>query len=112
KLTYASYGVWEYHRPGANGVADHHYFYFGMATAAAGLPRTGTANYNGMAEGILYEPGHVFDLAGDASLNANFASGEILARMTLTGIERTSAAKIDLGTFQGSGAIDVGTTAF
>jgi hypothetical protein len=112
-LTYTSYGHYtaDSARGGYNGQTLDTFFYFGIPTALANLPRSGEANYTGVADGMLYDyTGGSYVLDGTASLKANFASGSIETTMLLKAFAPGST--LDLGTFDGLAALDSGSNSF
>jgi hypothetical protein len=112
-LTYTSYG--QYTADSARGAYDGQtldtFFYFGIPTAIADLPRSGDATYSGIAAGKLYDfSGGEYTLDGTASLTANFASGSVETTMLL--MAYAPGSTLDLGTFDGLAALDGGANSF
>lgn len=115
-LTYMSYGVWQFDSSDRSNidpqVNDFHFFYFGIPTAVDAMPRTGTAHYIGVAEGVLFDQARVFDLNGTASLDANFAGGSVATSLALGGTDRSNGLLIALPNIQGIASIGAGANAF
>jgi hypothetical protein len=108
ELTYTSYGysyVNTVGRQDSLGAHDQHqietFFYFGIPTTVTDVPRSGTASYTGISEGRLYDLTSEYQLKGTATLNADFASGDIETTLLLSGMNATDGSTVNLGTFDG-----------
>lgn len=112
QLTYTSYGSYTVDSSlrGGNERLIDTFFYFGIPTAPDSLPRSGSASYQGIAAGKLYDFQAEYDLYGTATLVADFASGNIETEMWLKGY--TPGREIDLGVFDGLAKITTGQNAF
>lgn len=107
-LTYSSFGIRIDERSGgAFSNSNTEFFVFGVPTAFATRPTSGTATYSGSIEGFYDGPTNdVFILGGTSTLSANFAANTISTTAAITGVGRDDAAiSIDLGVFSGSGDI-------
>ena len=115
-LTYTSYGVWQFDSSDRSNIDpqinDNHYFYFGIPTPADGMPRTGSGNYTGVAQGVLFDPRAIYNLDGSMTLGANFATGAIGTTLTLSGTNTTNGLLIIIPVLNGTAAIGAGTNSF
>ncbi|MGE8134872.1 transferrin-binding protein-like solute binding protein [Novosphingobium subterraneum] len=80
------------------------FFLFGSETAATAMPRTGSANYRGLAYGTGAQTGSnnlrkLFDVIGTADLAANFATGAITTRLALSGQQVGTSQTVDFGSY-------------
>jgi hypothetical protein len=119
-LSWTTYGSWAAYETGKTSFSP---FVTGFATPVASVPTAGSATYNGAAQGVAWLPaaGNQFgvfsaSLAGDATLQANFASGAVtgsLTKMTANGAPWNSvslAGTIALGQNYFSGTSTVTST--
>lgn len=114
-LTYTSYGLWQFNSTDRNvtpSADDRHYFYFGIPTADADVPRTGAAHYSGIAEGVLFTPDTTYALNGTTTLDADFGASSLTADLLLSGVDQTSNAPLSLPDFTGSASIAAGKNGF
>jgi hypothetical protein len=85
-LSWTSYGFWDVHAS-ANYTSTA--FVTGYATPAAAVPTSGTASYTGSVVGEAFHPDgagidgvNFYQLAGNASLQANFGTASITGNLT------------------------------
>lgn len=114
-LTYATYGVWATSQEGAlNTHFLTRFATFGIETAT--MPRTGTATYNGIVDGLATVDNQGYRLTGSTgTLTANFATNLIRTTFTLVGNPdplSLSDGSVMLGTLTGKGAIASGTSRY
>jgi hypothetical protein len=114
-LTYASYGTWRQSTPGAGyqgatKVSDT-YFVYGIKTAGADVPRTGTASYSAVLDGTYVNKNGPYALSGSGSFLADWAAGKISYSATPVGTP-TSGPTINFGTVGGSGTINFANASF
>jgi hypothetical protein len=115
-LTYTSFGYWHFdsshHDKIDPQIDDYHFFYFGIPTPADNLPRTGSASYSGLAQGVLFDPRATYMLDGTMTLDANFAASSIDTTLTLRGTNPSTSLLIIVPPLNGTAAIGAGTNAF
>lgn len=115
-LTYTSFGVWQFDSSNRSNIDpqinDYHFFYFGIPTPADGMPRTGSANYNGLAQGVLFDPHAIYLLNGTMTLGADFAANSIDTTLTLSASNTTNSLAVTLPVFNGTAAIGAGRNYF
>jgi len=108
-LTYASYGALQtIVDKGASVDVDTAFFAFGVQTAAADMPRTGTSNYRTKIDGQFSDAGGVYALSGPSSFSANFGAGTFAFNMDLTGQNVVNGAAKSLGAHSINGSISMG----
>jgi hypothetical protein len=114
-LTYTSFGVWQFDSSDRGNIDpqinDYHFFYFGIPTPADGMPRTGTGDYTGVAQGVLFDPQATYSLDGSMTFGANFATGSIGTTLTLTGTSTTNGL-LTIPVLNGTAAIGASMTSF
>lgn len=104
-LTYASFGHWAGTRAGTT---QDHYFTYGFATGRDFLTaRTGTARYEGVAygTGINSDASARYDVNGTSTFDINFADQTFGGALSLAGVEQTSGANVNFGSFDVAGSI-------
>lgn len=116
-LTYASYGLYQRTDDAGGGSPvnlNYLAFVYGVQTAAADMPRTGSASYNAVIDGYFVggDASQPATLSGSGRFDANFASGTIGVTMSPTARSITSGAVTSLPTLTGSGTIAAGTATF
>ncbi len=117
-LTYTNYGLWSQTGAGVGATTVTRAFLFGQQTSYGEVPRTGSASYDGIADGYWTSGGTRYRLSGSTgSILANFATGEIATAMTLrgavdAGTAQPAAATATLGAVAGRGSISAGTNLF
>ncbi|MCP5386437.1 MAG: hypothetical protein H6916_06420 [Novosphingobium sp.] len=86
----------------------------GMPTIASDMPKTGTATYSAETAGSIVSGGVQYDTttASTATFSANFGTGAISTSLHLIAAPVGSSAATDFGTFNGTGAIAAGSSAF
>ncbi len=110
-LSYVSFGTWLFDEHNPSGISlslrkVEDYFYFGIPTAAADLPTTGTASLEGIVQGKLYAAdSHEYALQGTATFYADFSAGAFSTQLNMTGIGRDFTGTLDIGTLIGGGQI-------
>lgn len=110
-LSYVSFGAWLFdeHNPTGSSLSlrkVNDYFYFGIPTAPADLPTTGTASLEGIVEGKLYAAdSHEYDLQGTANFYADFGARAFSTQLNVTGTGRDVTGTIDIGKLVGGGQI-------
>jgi hypothetical protein len=108
-LSYLSYGLYiPVNGPGVFNQPAVEVFIFGTETPANNMPRTGSATYQGIIDGVGFDGAAALQqgLRGSTgSLTANFATGSVSTSLSL------SAADFN-GTLSGSGTIGAGTSHF
>lgn len=113
KLTYLSYGIWADEANLRVVSGNYRSFIYGVETAAADMPRTGAALYNGAVDGYWADKGRVYRLQGsDGSLLANFASGEVRTTMRLAPAPSDNPGPPAPIRVEGYGSIAGGTSYF
>lgn len=112
-LTYASYGAWQTILPAQDKFnVNTTYLVFGINTAAADMPRTGSATYRTNVDGTFAGSTGVYSLGGNSSFSANFAAGTIAFSVTPVGSNILNGSAKTFGTISGTGTITGGTSAF
>jgi hypothetical protein len=112
-LTYVSYGAQQSITDRGNTLdVDTAFFTFGIATAAADMPRTGTASYRTTLDGQFADTSGVYALGGSSSLTADFAAATVAFSMTPVGTNVVSGITKDFGTQSVSAAMQSGTNRF
>jgi len=114
-LTYASYGTWRQSTPGigyqgATKVYDT-YFVYGIKTAGADVPRSGTGNYSAVLDGTFVNKNGPYALSGNGAFTANWVAGTISYSATPVGTP-TSGPVINFGTVGGNGTINFSNASF
>lgn len=109
-LTYVTYGNWTI-KPTAPILTNQNYVVFGSKTPAASMPRSGSATYGAIIDGLYHNSSGNYVLSGKASFTANFASNVIGVSVTPVG-KSASGSVIQFGTMTGSGYIDSATASF
>lgn len=112
-LTYATFGNMAYSvQPAFTGyVAELVFFSVGQTTLASQVPRSGTAAFRGIADGLWIDGATVRRLYGSpAHLTADFAGGQVTSVLELRGHgdafgDFLSTGTTALGTFTGTGPI-------
>lgn len=105
-LTYASYGALQtIVDKGASVDVDTAFFAFGVQTAAADMPRTGTSNYRTKIDGQFSDAGGVYALSGPSTFSANFGAGTAALTMDLTAQNVVNGLPKSLGTHNIDGSI-------
>jgi hypothetical protein len=105
-LTYASYGALQtIVDKGASVDVDTAFFAFGVQTAAADMPRTGTSNYRTKIDGQFSDAGGVYALSGPSTFSANFGAGTVALTMDLTAQNVVNGLRKSLGTHNIDGSI-------
>lgn len=108
-LTYTSYGALQtIVDKGASVDVDTAFFAFGVQTATADMPRTGTSNYRTKIDGQFSDAGGVYALSGPSSFSANFGAGTVALNMDLTGQNVVNGLQKSLGTHSIDGLIQYG----
>jgi len=112
-LTYASYGAWLIMDDRSTSIdANISFFTFGTRTAAADMPRTGTASYNTIMDGIFADSSGFYSLSGTGSFTADFGASTIAFQANPFAANQLGGPSKYLATFAGSGAIDSNTARF
>lgn len=117
-LTYTNYGLWSQRGTGTGAATVTRAFLFGQQTSYGEVPRTGSASYDGIADGYWTSGGTRYRLSGSTgSILANFATGEIATAMNVRGAVDTGSAQpsgptATLGAVAGRGSITGGTNLF
>ncbi|HEX4737274.1 MAG TPA: transferrin-binding protein-like solute binding protein [Allosphingosinicella sp.] len=112
-LTYTRYGGWS--AAGATGnQLDFHdvYFVFGIPTAPADMPRTGTANYAGRALATWASPQTFISQKGIVLFTADFGASTINVHIELGSSSDFKAGPADFGILNGTGTIDSASASF
>lgn len=111
-LTYTSFGAWRRSTPGAATTAvNDTYFVYGIKTAGADVPRTGTGTYTAALDGSFENRTAVYALSGTGSFLADFAAGTIGFSATPVGTPG-AGAPLAFGTINGSGPISFKNASF
>jgi len=86
----------------------------GMPTLATDMPKTGSATYTTEGGGVVLSSGvqHNTTTASTASFSANFGTGALSTSVKLVAAPANGGAAVDFGTFNGTGTITSGTSAF
>lgn len=102
QLSYTSFGIWttsDSNRFAAN------YFIFGQQTAAADVPKSGTASYDTFVAArkteMRYAPFDDRAIPGTATFSADFAAGQVSTTLSLVGKTFDGTAPIDGNGFWG-----------
>ena len=105
-LHYANYGAWQHNTDlGDRDRIELVWFTYGIPTAAADMPRTGSASYRLVGAGNYAEADHlVTQETGD--LTADFAAGRINFNMIVTGNDFLQGWFGGIGGFTGSAPIN------
>ena len=116
-LTYATYGVWSTSQQGATNTHFLTRFAtYGIETASESMPRTGSATYSGIVDGLATVNNQAYRLTGSTgTVTANFATGVVRTALTLTGNPdplSLADGTVALGALAGTGAISTGTSRF
>lgn len=108
-LTYASYGALQtIVDKGTSVDVDTAFFAFGVQTAAADMPRTGSSSYRTKIDGQFSDAGGVYALSGPSTFSANFGAGTVAFTMDLTGQNVVNGLRKSLGTHSIDGSIQYG----
>lgn len=112
-LTYASYGGYlKTTNNGGNVDVDTAFFTYGVQTAAADMPRSGSATYKTQIDGQFADASGAYVLAGPSSFAADFAQSTFAFSMTPTGVQVLTGAGKSFGTQTVNGTIGSGTNQF
>jgi hypothetical protein len=112
-LTYASYGGWQATTTsGTSSDVSTTFFVYGIKTAPGDLPKSGTATYKTMMDGLFAGNGGVYTLSGSSAIAADFAAGTVDFSLNPTGRNIVDGSTKTFGALLGSGAIASGTTGF
>lgn len=114
-LTYTSYGAWLTTEKRSNGVDTNvAFFTFGTRTSPADMPRTGSASYSTILDGIFTDDAGFYAVTGSGSVSANFAASTLTYQVNpVSSASATSnAAPRDFGSFNGNGTINSTTAGF
>lgn len=82
-LSYVSYGLhlfWSINSP----YEERRYFVFGIPTAGADVPKSGSASYQGLAEGTFTDGVTPYRMSGTSTLSANFTTATVEAGLDLS----------------------------
>lgn len=104
-LTYACFGHWAGTRGGST---QDHYFTYGFATGGDFLTaRTGTARYEGTiyGTGVNSDASAKYDVNGTSAFNIDFADQTFSGALSLAGVEQTSGANVNFGSFDVDGSL-------
>lgn len=105
RLTYTRWGsfVDQTHPPTGDVVTAS--FFFGIPTAD--MPVSGLANYSTKIDATGLHNGRIYNFTDDASatFSADFGAGSVSTAVSLKGATVSGGTTVDLGTFNGSGAI-------
>lgn len=102
-FTYSNFGAWVRTTDNTTSVAAHNsYVVYGIPTAAADLPRTGSASYVTTGGATQVTGNTLRALSGTGSLTANFGAGAVQTSLALGG----------LGTLNGSANISSADATF
>ncbi len=110
-LSYVTFGAWLFdeHAPGGTGASLrelNNYFYFGIPTAPADLPTTGTASMEGIVRGTLYSAEtRQYDLQGTATFYADFSAKAFSTELNITGVGHDFVGTLNIGKLVGGGSI-------
>ena len=110
-LSYVSFGTWLFDEHNPRGISlslrkVNDYFYFGIPTAAADLPTTGTASLEGIVQGKLYAAdAREYDLQGTATFYADFSAQAFSTQLIMSGTGRDFSGTLDIGKLVGGGQI-------
>lgn len=99
-LTYVSFGNFQRDQT-PSAYALNRYFVWGFPTTNLQMPRTGSANYNGIIRGTAVATGQeVYRLSGTSRFAANFQTGQLTGTLSPVGTSLTSALTQNFGDFQ------------
>ncbi|MCW2395455.1 MULTISPECIES: transferrin-binding protein-like solute binding protein [unclassified Sphingobium] len=115
-LSYTSLAIVVDSRPSSPSFEERHYIAFGQQTDSVRMPRSGSAQYGGIALGFGRTKTNAFngvnpsvvtdyDLTGQASLTANFGTGSLSSSLTLEGTPVGGGAATGFGNFANNGSI-------
>ncbi len=84
--SYVAVGLWD-QRPNSTGpVQSSTAMSFGYETPSSAIPKTGTAEFSGLASASVFKPvsGTILEtsISGNADLSANFSSGQVTGALT------------------------------
>jgi len=96
--------------PGGGFSTSRNISIFGVPTPGAQIPRSGTANYTGVAYGFGSAGGNSFEASGTSSLSANFATSAFTAIVNLDATVQATNVVTTLAPKTFSGNIINGTT--
>jgi hypothetical protein len=102
-LSYSSYGEWETLCCGTQDIYD--WTVFGFSTQVSDMPRTGTATYQTIVDGVWFAPPSTRTVSGSAGLTADFGAGTTQLTLNLSGTDIASRTVTVLGGFSGQGTI-------
>ncbi|HJQ18067.1 MAG TPA: hypothetical protein VJ859_13840 [Allosphingosinicella sp.] len=115
QLTYASYGAWHQTTPGAGfqGAAktSDTYFVYGIKTAAADMPHSGTGTYATVIDGTFVNKSGPYTLSGSGGFLADFLAGTITFTASPVGTPASGPA-IVFGPISGGGTIAFANSGF
>jgi hypothetical protein len=111
-LTYTTYGAWQTINTSTSLDVSTVFFVFGVKTATSDMPKTGTATYKSVIDGLFAGPTGIYALGGTSSLAADFGAGTVDFQMTPLGQNILTSAAKSFGTLTGSGTIAAGGSSF
>lgn len=111
-LTYTTYGGWLTINTSTSLDVSTVFFVFGVKTATSDMPKTGTATYKSVIDGLFAGSSGIYALGGTSSLAADFGVGSVDFQMTPLGQNILTGATKNFGTLIGSGTIAAGGSNF
>lgn len=108
-LSYTSFGTWDgafTMTPGPGPlITGSYYFAFGQKTPSRFVPTTGTASYAGVIFGTTFNGsgGRSYTLGGSSRFELNFGTNAFSVTLSPTGVERTSGAAVNFGSYTYTG---------
>jgi len=110
-LTYASYGALQnIVNRGSTLDVRTMFLTYGIPTAPSDMPRTGSAAYTTLIDGLYAANSGVYSIAGASSFSADFGTGNVNYAMTPVGTNVVTGASKAFGTTNGTGSILVAST--
>ena len=114
-LSYVTYGTWGRGIAPTTGYTEarkQDWLIFGPKTAAADIPRVGTATYSAILDGSYHDATASYALSGTAGLTADFARGALGMFINPVATNNGTGAVTALGGYRGAGAIDYSAGTF
>ena len=114
-LSYVTYGTWGRAIAPTTGYTEarkQDWLIFGQRTAAADIPRIGTATYSAVLDGSFHDASASYSLTGTAGLTADFARGSLGMFINPVATNNGTGAVSALGGYRGNGVIDYSAGTF
>ena len=116
-LSFVSYGLFRSNETVSSSAADLTYrnYIYGLPTAAADVPRTGTATYTTTTDGVWIKTNEDFNaqisglqeirITGVSTTTVNFAANTLTFTLTITGPDTRTGRTLTIASLAGTGTI-------